>query len=314
MSSDLPSPQAKPLIAVTGASGFIGSGVAKAFRRAGYRVYGLVRSQEKAQELLKHEIIPVVGDLSKPETYREQVKRAAIIVDNVADFSETDLFAANKLLLKTVAEESGEGLQGKKTFIYTSGILVYGDHPNEVIDETTPVPDTKLNKWRVSVEKAVLTETKVNGVVLRPGYLYGHSGSWSAPYFEVSGDTLVIKGNKSRRWSWIHLDDLTEAYVLAARHIQVSKGQIFNIVSNSSPTNEEIQVKAAQLAGFKGKVEYQQRDADAYSEYSDVTIVANPQKAIDLLHWQPRHVGIIEELEIYYEAVKAHKHQPHQTA
>ena len=34
---------------VTGASGYIGQHVAIAFRNAGYRVYGLVRSQEKGK-------------------------------------------------------------------------------------------------------------------------------------------------------------------------------------------------------------------------------------------------------------------------
>jgi hypothetical protein len=51
----------------------------------------------------------------------------------------------------------------------------------------------------------------------------------------------------------------------------------------------------------------QPRDQDWWSEISDITVVANPQKAIDVLGWQPRHLGIIEELEISYEAFKAHK-------
>jgi hypothetical protein len=36
-------------------------------------------------------------------------------------------------------------------------------------------------------------------------------------------------------------------------------------------------------------------------------LVGNPQKAIDVLGWQPRHLGIIEELELTYEALKAHQ-------
>lgn len=60
-----------PPVFVTGASGFIGEEVALGFRRAGHRVYGLVRSPEKAAWLAFNEITPVVGDLLKPGSYIE---------------------------------------------------------------------------------------------------------------------------------------------------------------------------------------------------------------------------------------------------
>ena len=46
---------------VTGATGFIGNVVAKAFKRQGYTVYGLARSAEKGRALERDEIIPVIG-------------------------------------------------------------------------------------------------------------------------------------------------------------------------------------------------------------------------------------------------------------
>ncbi len=78
--------------------------MAKGFRRAGYKVYALVRSQEKGKELLKHEVIPVIGDQGKPETYREIVRKAAIIIDNVGDYPGRG--EVNRLLLKTAVEVS----------------------------------------------------------------------------------------------------------------------------------------------------------------------------------------------------------------
>ena len=52
---------------VTGATGYIGGAVAAAFRRAGHRVFGLVRSSEKARSLAQAEIVPVLGDLAAPD-------------------------------------------------------------------------------------------------------------------------------------------------------------------------------------------------------------------------------------------------------
>jgi uncharacterized protein YbjT (DUF2867 family) len=76
--------------------------VAKEFRRAGYKVYALVRPQEKSRELLKHEILPVIGNQNKPETYREYVKGAAVVVDTVPDYENSG--AATKVLLQTITE------------------------------------------------------------------------------------------------------------------------------------------------------------------------------------------------------------------
>jgi nucleoside-diphosphate-sugar epimerase len=46
---------------VIGAGGYIGEEIAVAFRKAGYVVYGLIRNPTKQNQLLKNEIIPVIG-------------------------------------------------------------------------------------------------------------------------------------------------------------------------------------------------------------------------------------------------------------
>jgi len=48
-------------VLIFGATGFIGNAVAKEFQRKGYRVYGLVRTEDKAKILRKQEIIPVIS-------------------------------------------------------------------------------------------------------------------------------------------------------------------------------------------------------------------------------------------------------------
>lgn len=79
-------------------------------------------------------------------------------------------------------------------YIYTSGVLVYGDHPDEVVDESTPIHGHSLIQWRIDHEKAVVSQEKLDGIVVRPGFVYGRSGSFSTALFKSSGDKLVIRG------------------------------------------------------------------------------------------------------------------------
>jgi hypothetical protein len=44
---------------------------------------------------------------------------------------------------------------------------------------------------------------------------------------------------------------------------------------------------------------------DFFSQYMDVSVVVNPRKAIQVLGWQPFHLGLLDELPVLYEAVKA---------
>lgn len=56
--------QTKPThktVLVTGANGYIGNAVARAFSRAGWTTYGLVRKESFLPELAANEIIPLLG-------------------------------------------------------------------------------------------------------------------------------------------------------------------------------------------------------------------------------------------------------------
>jgi hypothetical protein len=82
--------------------------------------------------------------------------------------------------------------------------LVYGDRPEEVVDETTPVNPHPLIQWRIDHEQAVVGQDKINGVVIRPSFVYGYSGSFSSYLFNITGDTLVIRGTHTRHRTRTH--------------------------------------------------------------------------------------------------------------
>ena len=67
-------------IFVTGASGFIGGAVARAFARRGHEVRGLTRSEARNPALRLDGVIPVTGDLNSPESVLALAARSEVFV------------------------------------------------------------------------------------------------------------------------------------------------------------------------------------------------------------------------------------------
>jgi nucleoside-diphosphate-sugar epimerase len=65
-------------VSVTGATGYIAFNVATALRRAGHEVWGLVRRNEKARVLVRHEIRPVMGTLQEPGPWLKRREHRSI--------------------------------------------------------------------------------------------------------------------------------------------------------------------------------------------------------------------------------------------
>ena len=181
---------------VTGVSGFIGFAVAKTFRRQGYTVYGLVRSKEKSTALLREEVIHVIGDLNQEDTWKEYVAESGIVVDMVLNSYAVPDFEPNKRLV-AIAQEVSKATNRPKTVIYTSGIGVFGDRPNEVVDENTQVaagtsPRSDYDEWFIK-------KRGIHPVVIRPVRVHGGSmGMWGF-LFEAQGNSFEIMGRKDRR-------------------------------------------------------------------------------------------------------------------
>src|SRR5687768_8783923 len=126
---------------ITGATGYIGFAVAQAIRRAAHDVYGLVRNAEKARMLAQHEIAPVLGDLLKPETYREIAEKCNVLIHAAVDY-QVDTVAVDKRTVENLLEASKKGPQ-PKTLIFTSGVWSYGNTGAEMVDESTPLASPK---------------------------------------------------------------------------------------------------------------------------------------------------------------------------
>jgi len=295
---------------VTGATGFIGFAVAAALRRAGYRVWGLARSETKARRLLQHEIEPVIGDLADPKTYLDVASECALLVHTGFDYSANGV-AKDRTAIDTLLEAGRRGAK-PKTFIFTSGVWVYGDTGDRMVDETTPPNPPKLVAWRPAHEQIVLQAGGVRRLVIRPGDVYGSPGGLTGQWFAgpSTGSPPLVVGDGRNRVPMVHVDDLADAYVRVATSGLAA--EIFNVNDQSRFTVLEMATAAARAAGYQGDVRptplVEARktlgdfaDALALSQHIDA------RKVVRLLGWHPSHEGFLDEADVHYRAWKAYR-------
>jgi len=294
---------------VIGASGYIGFAVAQVFRQNGYRVYGLIRKQEQSYRLAAEEIIPVLGDVSKPETYENAIKQVGIVIDTLS-FDPSNTTNKHFELVKKHSPP-----HGKKIFIYTSGILVHGHHEEVVTEEV--LDTTPFLQPRANYEVEVTNAKEVHGIVIRPGFVYGFAGgnggnAISEKVFNIAANNgkIILSGRRDRRHSWVHIYDLAKGFLLAVKNHTKASGQIFDIAYTDAPTYEEIYKKVAVVAGHKdAELHVQPFPEDlVWGTFLNQTVRVSYKKAQNLLGCTPLHPNVLDDLEPVFEAYKATKH------
>jgi nucleoside-diphosphate-sugar epimerase len=293
---------------ITGGTGYIGGSVAQALRRAGYEVYGLCRSVEKARLLARDEVLPVMGDLSRPESYAEAAAECAVLVHAAADLAK-GMVGPDKAGVEALLAAGARGAR-PKTLIYTSGVWVYGGTGERAADETTPLRPLALVAWRPAHEQMVLNAGSVRGLVLRPGCVYGKSGGMTASWFEgvERKKELSVVGDGKNRWAMVHVDDLADAYVRAADCGW--SGEIFNVTDRSRDTVGEMATAAAHAAGFPGgarfvPVEEAAKAMGGFAEALALDQHIESWKMARRLGWNPSHGGFVDGVRSYLEAWRA---------
>jgi nucleoside-diphosphate-sugar epimerase len=282
---------------VTGATGYIGRNVARAFRRAGYRVLGLTRNAGKAAGLAAEEIVPVVGTLQAPQSWRAAAVSAAVLVHAAVDYN-ADTMALDRATVEVLIDIASAR---NTTLIYTSGVWVHGATGDRVADETTPLAPIELVAARAATEQIVLGANAPRGIVIRPAIVYGRQGGLTASFFAEQ----PVVGDGSNRWPLVHVDDLAEAYVHAAERDEA--GAVYIVADRSRSTVRELVAAARQAAGLDGPPRWlplteARKTLGAFAEALALDQQASAARAERELDWRARHAGFVAEAAIYAAA------------
>lgn len=293
-------------IFITGATGFIGQGVARAALGSGHQVTGLVRSttSSSAQALRELGVALNAGDLCDPQTFVASAADHDAVVHtastNDASAGVVDQAAVTAVL---AAMSSGSAL------VYTSGAWVYGNTGRAPVTESAAVDPTDLVAWRPAVEQQVLSMAAQRGIgvsVLRPAMVHGHGGGVFALLAQMGRDDGVVRtpGDGRNRWPTVHVDDLGAAYVSAL--IQAASqdpevdGQILNIVAEEAVEvarmAEAIRTAVGADTVESWPVEEARKELGLFADALALDQSVDGQKARRALGWTPRRADAIADL------------------
>jgi len=208
-------------ILITGATGYIGSAVAKAAQAAGHSIVALAHSDNSEAVLRERGWTTVRGDLQETKPLESLAGECDAVIHAAntggEDAGRVDMEAARAVL-------RGLGDSGNP-FVYTSGVWVLG---SGAADEQTTLNPSPIVAWRPEVEQTVLGAAPgVRSVVVRPGIVYGNGGG--IPGMVWRGDLPVV-GAGTQRWPLVHLDDLARLYV---RALDAPAGSVLHGTSES---------------------------------------------------------------------------------
>lgn len=284
-------------IFVTGGNGYIGRSVIAELKRRGHHVAALVRSNEASAVVRGLGAEAVHGSLTSLDVIELAIREHDATIHLAGPQSADDVAADKALLnmLHTLAPND-------HTFVYTSGVWVYGDRGDTIVDEESPTKPIDLVAWRVEHEQIALAAQKsgVRVVVIRPGLVYGDGGGIVGMLMaSAKSGPIKIVGDGTNRWPTVRVDALAELYAAAVE--QPAATGIYDGVAAASVPYIEIARAASRAAGGDGSIEHltfesAQTVLAPFAEAFALDLQVSGEKARKQLGWNPHRPTLLEEL------------------
>lgn len=229
------------LVALTGASGFIGSFTAAALCKAGHDVRALIRPTSRRDHIAPFVAEWTEGDAADPQAIAALVAGAEVVIHDAVDWealrrSPQSNFEKNVLGTLRLLESARRA--GAQQFIFVSSVAVHHTilpSANGQIDETHPTwPSGIYGGYKAAIEPHLMAYHQAYGMntsAWRPAAVYGVDPKLEkSQWFELirtakrGGMIETPQGGKIT-----HVQDVADALTLAVGDESVS-GQLYNLV------------------------------------------------------------------------------------
>ncbi|OAP58652.1 hypothetical protein AYL99_07742 [Fonsecaea erecta] len=311
-------PRARTVL-VTGANGVIGQSVGRAFSQAGWTTYGLLRSPRSAQDLVREEIIPIVGSAANYLEFVDSLPPIDVIVSCSEDIKNYKVHFDDVLAMILGVSSSSRRQGGPKPLvIFSSGCKDYGttarhgDPDLAPHTENSPLNPPALLAKRTECALSMFNHAEAfDAVITRPTTVFGRWGSWYAVFFMLAEaakaagrSSFTLYSTPNAILHGTHVDDVGSAYLAIAEAPRpVVAGQVYNISAHSYETLADIATALEKSHGVQ--VDYADPGPKDDKEFG-VNSVFNFPQWVDSTKLRS-HTGWVDRKPLFHEAYDVYR-------
>jgi len=250
----------QPLAFITGATGMIGSHLARRLLDEGWRVRALARATSDTALLESWGVELVEGDVGDPAGSftpfledADYVFHCAALVSDWAPLEE--MVRVNVEGTRHLAE-AAIACGRMKRFVFLSSMVVLGMAPQRELDETAPMIHTgdhyNLTKIRAAeTVRQLASERGLPAVVVRPPYVYGSRDRQFLPRVleSLKSGRFRFVGSGRQPLSLCYVGNVVEALYLAATRPGVV-GEVFLVTDGDAVTRLRLMEIVCEETGY----------------------------------------------------------------
>ncbi len=227
------------LTLLTGATGFVGSAVARALLARGHAVRVLLRPGSDRRNLDGLAVQPVAGNLTDPASLRHAVAGCRYVLHVAADYRIWVPDPQAMLLANVAGTEAlmqAALAAGVERVVYCSSVAALGlTSDGSPADETTPVRESAIagiyKKSKYRAEQAVLRmvrEQALPAVIVNPATPIGPRDIKPTPTGRMIADAVAgrMPAYVDTGLNVVHVDDVAEGHLLALERGRIGERYI----------------------------------------------------------------------------------------